>query len=404
MVQAGDTIRRASQATTGESFLEGIVKMSELEFHPIANLFPLMQGQEFDALVLDIKTNGLREAITLLDDKILDGRNRYRACVAAGVEPIFRQYDGNGSPLAFVISLNLHRRHLDESQRGMVAAKVATLRDGERQVGKFAEVPTQPEAAKMLNVSERTTRSARKVLDHGTPEMIAAVEQAKIAVSVAASFSHKEPEMQRKLVDKIVREKMKPSYALRCCKSEEARQSAAEFFKGPAPEIDGRAVKILKKPNEPRWELVLGPNAAGLALPSNLEALKAEECYVEWQRKIEAMETEAKRLRALADKMERDARDERHILTEALMDECQRIHGRAIPYTRTIEYEVLPEFNEQLMALKAEAIAKLLLAGPEQATIMSEGVWSDCAYWFLPMDKIPGKRASNCWTGCGNEL
>src|SRR4029077_1311698 len=88
-------------------------------------------GAEFDELVADVKTNGLHEPIVVFEEKILDGRNRYRACQAAGVEPTYTTYQGD-DPLALVISLNLKRRHLNESQRAMVAARLATLRDGQR--------------------------------------------------------------------------------------------------------------------------------------------------------------------------------------------------------------------------------------------------------------------------------
>jgi hypothetical protein len=72
----------------------------ELEFHPLANLFPLLDGAEFDDLVADVKANGQIEPITILDGKILDGRNRYRACVAAGITPRLAEHSG-GDPLAF---------------------------------------------------------------------------------------------------------------------------------------------------------------------------------------------------------------------------------------------------------------------------------------------------------------
>src|SRR5262245_38111107 len=106
---------------------------TELKFHPLADIFPLMEGAEFDALVADIKTNGLREPITLYEDMILDGRNRYRACEAAGVTPGFRVANSGPvnlarphitDPLAYVISANIHRRHLTAEQKRELIARL----------------------------------------------------------------------------------------------------------------------------------------------------------------------------------------------------------------------------------------------------------------------------------------
>src|SRR5215813_8180487 len=59
----------------------------DLEFHPLADLFPLMEGAEFDALVADIDANKLRDRILLYEGMILDGRNRYRALRKLGLSP-----------------------------------------------------------------------------------------------------------------------------------------------------------------------------------------------------------------------------------------------------------------------------------------------------------------------------
>lgn len=190
--------------------------MGELEFHPLANLFPLIEGQPFDDLVADVKAKGIREPIVLFEGKILDGRNRFRAGRAAGilqpdgwtfdlefqVGPTRREFrpEAEGDPLAFVLSLNLHRRHLTESQRAMVAAKLESYRHGGSRRGdgatdQEANLPvesialTRSEAAEIAKVSPRSVTSARAVLDHGAPELVAQVEQGGIAVSAAADIA-----------------------------------------------------------------------------------------------------------------------------------------------------------------------------------------------------------------------
>ena len=163
-----------------------------LEFHPIANIFPLMDGAEFEALAKDIATNGQRESIKLFEGKILDGRNRYRACIAAGEDAWFETWTGK-DPVAYVISLNMSRRHLDESQRAMVAAKIATLDASARASGENS--PPLRTAAKIMNVDRKTAGAARSVINHGTPELQAAVERGEVSVSAAAEVARlPEPE------------------------------------------------------------------------------------------------------------------------------------------------------------------------------------------------------------------
>jgi hypothetical protein len=158
------------------------VPPGELETHPLANIFPLLEGAAFEELVADIGAYGLREDITLFDNQILDGRNRYRACIASGVEPRFRDYVGD-DPIAFVISANLKRRHLSESQRAMIAAKLATLRNGQR--SDLVQGLPIGRAASLLNVGERSVARAREVLEHGSPELQSAVETGEVSVSGA---------------------------------------------------------------------------------------------------------------------------------------------------------------------------------------------------------------------------
>jgi hypothetical protein len=117
--------------------------IDQLEFHPLADTFPLMEGAEFDELTADIEVNGLKHAIVLYEGKILDGRNRYRACLAAGVEPTAVDGDGGiDNPRAFVISANIHRRHLTAEQKRELIERLikAEPEKSNRQVAKATGV------------------------------------------------------------------------------------------------------------------------------------------------------------------------------------------------------------------------------------------------------------------------
>jgi hypothetical protein len=178
--------------------------MTEMRFHPVSGLFPEMSEAEFEALVADIAANGLREPIHVVGETIIDGRHRYRACLASGIKPRFVAADESADLTALVISLNLHRRHLTESQRAMVGARLATLAPG-RPIANPANLPvsqthvtlTQLQAADALNVSERLVRHARLVQTAGVPELAKAVDSGVIAVSTAADLSQLPDQIQR---------------------------------------------------------------------------------------------------------------------------------------------------------------------------------------------------------------
>lgn len=94
----------------------------QIESHEAAAIFPLMDGIGLNLLAEDIRAHGLLEPIVLFEGRVLDGRNRLRACELAGVEPRFEDWaPGSGSPIEWVVSHNLHRRHLSVAQRAALA-------------------------------------------------------------------------------------------------------------------------------------------------------------------------------------------------------------------------------------------------------------------------------------------
>jgi ParB-like chromosome segregation protein Spo0J len=171
--------------------------MSQYENHPIANIFPMMGEKDLKALADDIAINGVIQPGTLFQGKILDGRNRYAASIIAGVDMPFcdcsesdQEDQDKFDPYAFVLSENLHRRQLQQSQRALIAAKMANLKHGGDR--KSADIKTSNEgltsvddAASLLNVSVATVERAKHVLTNGSAVLIEAVESMQVTVSLA---------------------------------------------------------------------------------------------------------------------------------------------------------------------------------------------------------------------------
>ena len=260
-----------------------------LEPHPIANIFPLMDDVAFTEFQADIKQHTLQDStIWLYDGKILDGRNRYRACEALHIPYKTELYTGD-DPLAFVVSRNLHRRHLKEGQRAMVGDKIANLLPGGQEgntnqsaqaistrnhthhedanlhVGKESstkekkprpqgnsskpERVTREKAADLVNVSTRSIADAHKVHAEADPAVIAAVESGKVAVSAGAKLADSPVKVQREVIKKVTQGEAKTV-------QQAMKQVAVENgYQAPGPDIfeDLKTLRHLWEKMMKRW-------------------------------------------------------------------------------------------------------------------------------------------------------
>lgn len=105
-----------------------------------------------------------------------------------------KKFEGD-DPVAFVASLNLRRRHDNESQRGMAAANLANMQQGERTDLPSANLHkvSQARAAELLNVSVASVERAAKVQREGVPELRTAVQSGRVSVSAAAEVAGELP-------------------------------------------------------------------------------------------------------------------------------------------------------------------------------------------------------------------
>lgn len=175
------------------------LKIADVKPHKWANIFPMQKEDSvaFKGFVQDVKVNRLKERITICNGEVLEGRHRLRALEINGVTEIeeynhWVEYSGS-DPLGFVLSANLHRRHLTTSQRAAVAARLAVLEKGANQhSGEGVSIDT---ASQMLNVSRISVLRAKAVLqkdgalldrvEKGELTLNAAQEQAKPKVEAA---------------------------------------------------------------------------------------------------------------------------------------------------------------------------------------------------------------------------
>ena len=172
-------------------YLEG-EKGLFMEFHEIANVFPLVKGQDFIELCNDIKANGQLATIVLYEGKILDGRNRWRACEDVGITPRTTEFDGDyEAAIRMVISLNLRRRHMGAQELALAAADVANLaaHRPRKETSSIAEVKpavSRSNACEMMGVSPAAFDRAAVVRDHAVPEVREAVRSEAEALSTGA--------------------------------------------------------------------------------------------------------------------------------------------------------------------------------------------------------------------------
>nr|WP_246301866.1 MT-A70 family methyltransferase [Rhizobium rhizolycopersici] len=186
-------------ALAGEGASDAAEGPARLPHHPLAALFPMLSDDEVRRLSDDIATRGQEEPVWLLDGKILDGRNRAAACALLGIDAWTKEYEGN-DPLGFVLSLNLHRRHLSESQRAMVAARVVDWERGMNQnTAGPANLQTR-EAARRLSISERAVAAAKRVRDNGIEALSDAIRDGRVSVHAGEAISHLEREEQERVL------------------------------------------------------------------------------------------------------------------------------------------------------------------------------------------------------------
>jgi ParB-like chromosome segregation protein Spo0J len=217
--------------------------------HPLCSIFPEMSDEEFDALRDDIGQHGQRDAIVLWDGQILDGRHRMQACLALGIEPKFRKVEMTWEEAkAFVISVNLSRRHLDASQRAVIASRMATLEQGRPASQEKASIEafsvTQRQAAESFNVGRATLQRAKNLQRVSAPEVVEEVASGKISLHKAGKLAAAVPDKAEQAeivragrVDEVLKKALPPEEpaALPRTNTHHTPATAQKIDRGPEP-------------------------------------------------------------------------------------------------------------------------------------------------------------------------
>lgn len=184
-----------------------------ITYHRACLLFPKLGDEELQELADDIKANGLLNPIVMYQGQVLDGRNRLAACRLAGVEPTFTEWDGEGSPLHWVISENLIRRHLSSSQRAVIAHDLLPLlekeakdrqrlslgrgKKGRRSIDSFLETGRSAKIAARIVKTNSAYVQAVKSINRLAPESIEKVRAGDLSIPDAQKLADL-PKQERK--------------------------------------------------------------------------------------------------------------------------------------------------------------------------------------------------------------
>ena len=187
---AGDTDPQTVLSTSKTD--KEVPNVKDLKQHPLSAAFPSMNDADFQALKDDIDNNGQREPVTTLDGLVLDGWHRYLACSQLGL-PIEMHTFGDDDPVAFVKSVNYHRRHMSASQRAAAVVKLAQWVPPHRPnkgVSTSLLLKTNAQLAAEAGTSVKTIKHAKAAEKAG---LGGAVKDGKMTAQQAANVAHGKP-------------------------------------------------------------------------------------------------------------------------------------------------------------------------------------------------------------------
>jgi hypothetical protein len=178
------------------------VMQNDIPAHPAAALFPMLPDDELRELADDIKRNGQQMPILVKDGEIIDGRNRYAACLLAEVDPIIEEFTGPDVK-AFIVSANINRRHMTKAARTMAVAMMYPEATAYKRGGANS-LETKELNEGVLSQCRTILRESKALAEQvlfGTVPLAEAYEKARIDAAAKQSAEKRLADLEKKYPD-----------------------------------------------------------------------------------------------------------------------------------------------------------------------------------------------------------
>jgi|GEM_PF-6994553 len=267
----------------------------EYSFHPVADLLPPMTADEFAGLCDSIKTDGLQVKIMTWNNQIIDGRHRYKACLETGA-PINVEDVSNdvleSDLVGFVLALNSHRRALSPSQKAMIAAKLANVKQGQKpyKYGFTIEV-----SCRITGASIPYTTLARRLLKADRDDLVLAVESGARALTDAIAEigpEKAEPDLETVIAD-VKAESQKDANAKKTREKLTIAEHALEKLKAELADRDAKIEELRSAKTGKQATVVEKDSPATIGAIQDATAALAEK-----ETELKASKNEINRLRS----------------------------------------------------------------------------------------------------------
>jgi len=175
------------------------------------NIFPAAKAEDYNRLRDDIRDNGYdsKQPIIIYEGEVLDGWNRWTACLELKINPPTRQFDGDESEAIGLVMRTNKRRNLNSGQWATIAVeaedimaelarhvekerriRIAAARNDDETRQKIASsqkdlTKTSTKAAQIFNTNRTYINQAAKI-KQAAPEVFRKVKDGKMTMQDAA--------------------------------------------------------------------------------------------------------------------------------------------------------------------------------------------------------------------------